>query len=53
MWLRYGRFPNGPDVVAYKDPAWLAQRHGLGEAAKPIIAKLQTLLAGLAKEAAA
>jgi uncharacterized protein (DUF302 family) len=40
-------------VVAYDDPAWLAQRHGLGEAAKPIIAKMQALLAGLAQEAAA
>jgi uncharacterized protein (DUF302 family) len=40
-------------VIAYDDPAWLAQRHGLGEAAQPIIAKMQALLAGLAQEAAA
>jgi uncharacterized protein (DUF302 family) len=43
---------NGEVSIAYDDPAWLAKRHGLGEAAEPIVAKMQAAMAAIAGEAA-
>ena len=42
----------GQTFLAYDDPAWLARRHGLGEAAVPIVAKMQSAMAAIAAEAA-
>ncbi len=44
---------DGETFLAYDDPAWHAKRHGLGEAAEPIIAKMQAVMAAIAGEAAA
>jgi uncharacterized protein (DUF302 family) len=40
-------------IIVLDDPAWIARRHGLGEAANPVINKMKSLLAELAAEAAA
>jgi uncharacterized protein (DUF302 family) len=34
--------------LTYTDPAWLADRYGLGDEAKPVAARLAAALAGLA-----
>ncbi len=40
-------------IIVLDDPEWIARRHGLGEAATPLIRKMKSLLAGIAAEAAA
>ena len=42
---------NGETFLAYDDPAWLARRHGLAEAAGPIVAKMQAVMAAIAGDA--
>ena len=42
---------DGKTWVAYDDPAWLAKRHELGDAAQPVIGKMAALLAAIAREA--
>jgi uncharacterized protein (DUF302 family) len=39
---------NGRTWLTYSDPAWLAERYGLGDEAKPVAARLASVLAGLA-----
>jgi uncharacterized protein (DUF302 family) len=39
--------------IVIDDPEWIARRHGLGESANPVTAKMKSLLADLAAEAAA
>jgi uncharacterized protein (DUF302 family) len=43
----------GQTWLAYNDPAWLAERHGIGADAAPVIAALSGVLAALAKAATA
>ena len=43
---------NGETFLAYDDPAWIARRFGLGEAATPVVAKMQAAMAAIAGEAA-
>ena len=43
----------GQTWLAYNDPAWLAERHGIGADAAPVIAALSGALAALAKAATA
>jgi uncharacterized protein (DUF302 family) len=43
---------NGETFLAYDDPAWIARRYGLAEAAAPIVAKMQAAMAAIAGEAA-
>jgi uncharacterized protein (DUF302 family) len=43
---------NGETFLAYDDPAWIARRYGLAEAATPIVAKMQAAMAAIAGEAA-
>ena len=40
-------------IIALDDPEWIARRHGLGAAAGAITAKMKSLLAEVAAEAAA
>jgi uncharacterized protein (DUF302 family) len=40
-------------IIALDDPEWIARRHGLGEAARPVAAKMKSLLGDIAAEAAA
>ncbi len=40
-------------IIALDDPEWVATRHGLGEAARPVAAKMKSLLGDIAAEAAA
>ena len=40
-------------IIVLDDPEWIARRHGLGEAATPLIRKMKSLLTGIAAEAAA
>jgi uncharacterized protein (DUF302 family) len=42
---------NGQTWLTYSDPAWLAERYGLGDEAKPVAARLAAVLAGLAAAA--
>ncbi len=42
---------DGRTWLTYTDPAWLAERYGLGDAAKPVAARLAAGLAGLAAAA--
>ena len=44
---------NGETFLAYDDPAWIARRYGLAEAAAPVVAKMQAAMASIAVEAAA
>jgi uncharacterized protein (DUF302 family) len=41
----------GKTWLSYNDPAWLANRHGLGSAAADAVAKLTAMLAGMAAKA--
>ena len=43
---------NGETFLAYDDPAWIARRYGLAEAATPVVAKMQAAMAAIAGEAA-
>jgi uncharacterized protein (DUF302 family) len=43
---------NGETFLAYDDPAWIARRYGLEEAATPVVAKMQAAMAAIAAEAA-
>ena len=43
---------DGRTFLAYDDPAWLAERFRLPEAAGPIVAKMQAAMAAIAGEAA-
>ena len=43
---------NGETFLAYDDPAWIAKRYGLAEAAAPVVAKMQAAMAAIAAEAA-
>jgi uncharacterized protein (DUF302 family) len=43
---------NGETFLAYEDPAWIARRYGLAEAATPVVAKMQAAMAAIAGEAA-
>ena len=43
----------GATWLAYNDPAWLAQRHGAGDPAKPVVATLTSVLHAIATNAAA
>jgi uncharacterized protein (DUF302 family) len=43
---------NGATFLAYDDPAWIARRCGLEEAAAPVVAKMQAAIAAIAGEAA-
>lgn len=40
-------------IIVFDDPEWIARRHGLGESANPVTAKMKFLLADVAAEAAA
>jgi uncharacterized protein (DUF302 family) len=40
-------------IIVLDDPEWIARRHGLGEAAIPLTAKMKSLIAEIAAEAAA
>ena len=40
-------------IIVLDDPEWIARRHGLGESAIPLIAKMKSVLADVAAEAAA
>ena len=40
-------------IIVLDDPAWIARRHQLGEAADPLVGKMKSLLAEVAAEAAA
>lgn len=40
-------------IMVFDDPAWIARRHRLGEAADPLVGKMKSLLAEVAAEAAA
>jgi uncharacterized protein (DUF302 family) len=42
----------GDTWLSYNDPSWLAQRHGLGDQAKPPVTALTGVLGALAKTAA-
>jgi uncharacterized protein (DUF302 family) len=42
---------NGQTWLTYSDPAFLVERYGLGDAAKPVAARLAAVLAGLAAAA--
>ena len=42
---------SGKTRLSYNDPAWLAQRHGVGDAAEPALSAMTTALAALAKAA--
>jgi uncharacterized protein (DUF302 family) len=42
---------NSRTWLTYSDPAWLIERYGLGDAAKPVAARLAAALAGLAAAA--
>jgi uncharacterized protein (DUF302 family) len=42
----------GKAWLTYNDPHWLAQRHGLGDSAKPAVEALAVALANFAKAAA-
>ena len=41
---------DGKVWFTYNDPAWIAQRHGLGTASAPAIAAISALLKGIAQE---
>jgi uncharacterized protein (DUF302 family) len=41
----------GKTWLTYNDPAWLAQRHGLGHGADPVVQAMQAALAAIAKKA--
>jgi uncharacterized protein (DUF302 family) len=43
---------NGETFLAYDDPAWIARRYGLAEAAAPFVAKMQAAMAAMAGDAA-
>ena len=43
---------NGETRLAYDDPAWIARRYGLEEAANPVVAKMQAAIAAIAGAAA-
>ena len=43
---------NGETLLAYDDPAWIARRYGLEEAANPVVAKMQAAIAAIAGAAA-
>lgn len=43
---------SGAAKVSYNDPAWIAERHGLGTATAPVISTMTQLLASLAEKAA-
>lgn len=42
----------GKTWISYNDPEWIAKRHGLGDGLKPIIGKMQEVIAAVAQEAA-
>ena len=42
---------NGQTWLTYSDPAFLVERYGLGDAAKPVAARLASALSGLAAAA--
>ena len=41
---------DGKVWFTYNDPAWIAQRHGLGTASTPAVAAISALLKGIAQE---
>ena len=43
--------PSGTRWLTYNDPAWLAQRHGLGREADPVVNGMAAALRALAEEA--
>ncbi len=43
----------GATWLSYNDPAWIAQRHGAGEPAKPVVAALTGALQAIATKATA
>jgi uncharacterized protein (DUF302 family) len=43
----------GKTWLAYNDPAWLAQRHGLGHGADPVVQAMTAALGAIAKKATA
>ena len=45
--------PSGETILAYDDPAWIAKRYRLNDAATPVVAKMQAAMAAIAGEAAA
>ena len=45
--------PSGETILAYDDPAWIAKRYRLNDAATPVVAKMQAAMAAIAREAAA
>jgi uncharacterized protein (DUF302 family) len=45
------REQSGQTLLVYDDPVWLAKRHGLVDAAQPIVARMQAALAAIAAEA--
>lgn len=38
--------------LSYNDPAWIASRHGIGDAARPVVEALTTLLTSIGRAAA-
>lgn len=42
----------GETWISYNDPEWIAKRHGLGDGLKPIIGRMQEVIAAVAQEAA-
>ena len=42
----------GETWISYNDPEWIAKRHGLGDGLKPIIGKMQEVIAAVVQEAA-
>lgn len=44
---------SGRTFVSYNDPAWIARQFGLPEAAEPVVAKMQSALEAVAKDATA
>jgi uncharacterized protein (DUF302 family) len=45
------REQSGQTLLVYDDPVWLAKRHGLVDAADPIVAKMRAAMAAIAAEA--
>jgi len=43
---------SGQTSISYNDPAWFAKRHSLAQSATPIVEKMQTALAAIARAAA-
>lgn len=43
---------SGQSRLSYTQPQWLAERHGLGDAVRPVVEALAAVLNGLARSAA-